>query len=56
MCVCVHASTLVCGYPQRPEESIGSPETRVTGSCELLDLSAGNQTQIPVFCKISKSS
>lgn len=56
VCVCVNAPTLVYSYPQSPEENIGSPETGVTGSCELLDISAGNQAYIPVFCKVSKSS
>lgn len=36
MCVCVHVSH-ACGYPQRPEEVNGSPETRVGGSCDCLN-------------------
>lgn len=33
--VCVHEYMRnVCGYPQSPEEGIGSPEAVVTGSCE----------------------
>lgn len=38
-------------YPQNPEEGTGSPETGVTGGCELSDV--GKQTW--VFWEIRKS-
>jgi len=36
------------GYtvPEKPEDGTGSPEARVTGSCELPAVSAGNWTQV----------
>ena len=33
---------LVCGYPRKPEE-VGFPAGRVTSSCKLPKVSAGNQ-------------
>ena len=38
--VCSH----VCTWPWRSAESAGSPGAGVTGSCELPDVGAGNQT------------
>lgn len=35
--------TCTCGFPQRPGEDTGPPGTKVTGSCALTDLSAGNR-------------
>lgn len=37
--------------PWRPEEGILSSGAEVTGGCELLDMSAGNETR--VLCKSS---
>lgn len=34
------------GCPKRPEEDIKSPETGVTGSCELPCMGAGNWMQV----------
>lgn len=39
----------MCRYPQMPEESIQSPEAKVTGGCQSTDMSAGNWTW--VSCK-----
>lgn len=36
----------VCGYLQRLEGGISCPRPGVTSSCERLDTSAGNQTQV----------
>lgn len=37
MCVCVICVLHVCGCPQKPEASFGSPGAGVTGSCEPPD-------------------
>ena len=39
----------VCLVPKRPEEGAGVSGTRVTGTCELPEVGAGNQTE--VLCK-----
>lgn len=36
--VCAHG----CRYPQREEESVGYPGSRVTGNCELSDMGVQN--------------
>lgn len=51
LCVYVHACLDLCApyvyrSPQRLEESVGSPETRVRGSCKLPDVSAVNKTRV----------
>ena len=38
----VYLVSHVYGYPWRPEEGVGSPGARVTGSCELFDMCVGN--------------
>lgn len=38
----VHASTLVWGYLQSPEEKVGWPEAEVIGGCWLFNVGAGN--------------
>lgn len=43
-----------CGYPQRPAEGAESSRAGVKGGCELLNWSAGHQTQ--VLCKINNHS
>lgn len=45
MYVCVSVCS-VCRCPLKSEEGVGSPGTAVTGSCELSDISDGNQTLI----------
>ena len=51
LCVYVHACLDLCApyvyrSTQRLEESVGSPETRVRGSCKLPDVSAVNKTLV----------
>jgi hypothetical protein len=41
-------------YLNTPEEGVKFPGAKVTGSCELLDMGAGNQTL--VLCKSSMPS
>lgn len=53
----------VCGYLQRLEGGISCPRPGVTSRCELLDTSAGNQTQVlrksskcfGLLCHLSRS-
>lgn len=50
MCACIHlCKPYVWRCPRRPTEGIGCPGLAVTGSGELLDVGAGNQTWVP--CK-----
>lgn len=51
MCVCMYASTCMCGCLQGPEEGIRFPRKEVSGSCELLHVCPGTQT--PVYNKSS---
>jgi hypothetical protein len=49
MCVCVCAQVYisalsVCKCLQKPEENVGFPKIRVTGSCEPPSVGAGNRT------------
>lgn len=46
MCMYVSAGVTSVQYPQRPEESTGSPRTRVTGSCEPPEEDAGNPARV----------
>lgn len=39
----------VYGYPERPEEGVRSSKAGVTGVCEMPDVDAVKQTQIPTM-------
>lgn len=53
VCVCVKCLCVSHVFPSRLEEVIGSSGARVTGSCELPDVSAGNQTSVSWKCEIA---
>lgn len=50
VCMCLGA----CRCPWSPEDSVGSPQSRAIGSCELPSVGTGYQTLI--LCKCSESS
>lgn len=57
VCVCVHVSLPIPHlgkYLMTPEEDVGSPGTRISGSCESPDVIPRNQTI--VLCKSRKCS
>lgn len=47
VCLCMHVCVCVCRCPHRLEEGMESSGAGVTGSCELLNVGAGNRTAGP---------